>query len=153
MTSDPAKAWEIAESIKTCFLLTGQKQMPMSSMPRKEEGAIYFLTDAGSEKVADIDKDAGVQLSYANHSGNEFLFIEGEATVSDDRVKIKDLWSPFAKAWWDSPDDPDIRLITVVPNSAEFWDGPHSLVAAAKMLFAAASEGRPDMGANRETNI
>ncbi|EJN04197.1 pyridoxamine 5'-phosphate oxidase family protein [Phyllobacterium sp. YR531] len=153
MTSDPKKAWDIAESVKTCFLLTGKKQVPMSAMPRREEGAIYFLTDAGSEKVADIEADPGVQLSFTNHSGNEYLFIDGDATVSDDRSKIKDLFSPFAKAWWDSPDDPNIRLITVVPNTAEFWDGPNSVIAAAKMLFAAASGGRPDMGENRETNM
>lgn len=153
MTSDPKKAWDIAESIRTCFLLTGEKQVPMSSMPRREEGAIYFLTDAGSEKITDIEKDTGVQLSYANHSGNEFLFVQGEAAISDDRAKIKDLWSPFAKAWWESAEDPNIRLITVVPNSAEFWDGPNSLVAAAKMLFAVASGERPDMGDNKETNM
>ena len=32
---------------------------------------------------------------------------------TDDRAKIRELWSSFDKAWWDSADDPDIRLLVV----------------------------------------
>src|SRR5690606_23732389 len=99
-------------------------QMPMSPIVRKEEGAIYFLTDARSDKVGEIGGEETVQLTFSDHSANDYLVVEGQAQVSNDREKIRDLWNAFAKAWWDSADDPNIRLIAVSPIRAEFWDGP-----------------------------
>lgn len=151
--SDPVRAWKIAENCRVCFFGLSDHQMPMSPIIRKDEGAIYFLTDARSEKVQEVGVEHVVQLTFSDHSANDYLFIEGDAQVSNDREKIRDLWSPFAKAWWDSPDDPNIRLITVSPNRAEFWDGPGNITASAKMLFAAATGGRPDMGDNRKTGM
>jgi hypothetical protein len=46
--NDTQKAWKIAESIGVCFLSTGDSQYPMAAMVRKEEEAIYFLTDAST---------------------------------------------------------------------------------------------------------
>lgn len=148
---DNQKAWDIAESIGICFLGTGTNQYPMAAMVRKDEGAIYFLTDVGSEKITEIGNGKSVQLTFSDKGSNEFLFVEGNASVSNDRRKIAELWTAFAKAWWESAEDPAIRLVTVAPTRAEFWDGPNRLVAATKMLFAAATGGRPDMGENRKT--
>lgn len=151
--SDPHIAWRIAEKGGTCFLSFDGKQIPMSPIVRKDEGAIYFLSDAQSGQVRSIGADTTVQLTFSHHSANDYLFIEGAAQVSNDREKIRDVWSVFAKAFWDSPDDENIRLITVSPNRAEFWDGPNSMTAAVKMLFAAATGDRPDMGENRKTGM
>ncbi|GGA51091.1 hypothetical protein GCM10011385_00420 [Nitratireductor aestuarii] len=151
--SDPEKAWKIAENTRACFFSVSGHQMPMSAIVRKDEGAIYFLTDANSEKVGEIQDDHTVQLSFADHSANDYLVVEGQAQVSNDREKIRELWSTFAQAWWDSPEDPNIRLISVSPNSAEFWDGPGSITASAKMLFAAVTGGRPDMGEKKHTGM
>ena len=46
------------------------------------------------------------------------------------------LWTAANKAWWNGPDDPHIRLITVDPADAELWKGPNRLVAGAKLLAA-----------------
>jgi general stress protein 26 len=148
--NDTQKAWQIAESIGVCFLSTGDSQYPMAALVRKEEEAIYFLTDARSEKIAEISNGKSVQLSFSDKSSNEFLFMEGDAKVSDDRDKIADLWTTAAKAYWDSANDPAIRL---VPNRAQFWDGPNKIVGMSKMLFAAARGGGPDMGDNRKTSM
>ena len=74
------------------------------------------------------------------------MTISGQARVSNDRAKIKELWSPFAKAWWDSADDPDIRLVTFTPEAAEVWEGPSKLIAYAVMLTAAATGAKPPVG-------
>jgi general stress protein 26 len=151
--SDPEKAWKIAENTRACFFSVSGHQMPMSAIVRKDEGAIYFLTDANSEKVGEIKDDHTVQLTFSDHSANDYLVVEGQAQVSNDREKIRELWSTFAQAWWDSPEDPNIRLISVSPTRAEFWDGPGSITASAKMLFAAVTGGRPDMGENKQTGM
>lgn len=151
--TDPQRAWNIAESSRVCFYGWNGKQVPMSAIVRQKEGAIYFLTDASSDKVTDVNGATTVQLTFSDHSANDYLFVEGQAQVSNDRAKIKELWTPFAKAWWDSENDPNIRLIVVSPNRAEFWDGPGSIAATAKMLLAAVTGDKPDMGENRETGM
>src|SRR5690606_11875114 len=87
-----------------------------------------------------------VSLGYADPGGSNYLAIAGTAALSHDRALIKELWSPFAKAWWVSADDPDIRVLTVDPERAEIWDGPNKLAAAAVMLASAVTGGQPDMG-------
>ncbi|MCL7998224.1 pyridoxamine 5'-phosphate oxidase family protein [Brucella sp. 21LCYQ03] len=151
--TDSQRAWKIAEDNRVCFFGWNGKQVPMSPLVRKDEGNIYFLADAASEKVTDIQGKSAVQLTFSNESANDYLFVEGEALVSNDRAKIKELWTPFAKAFWDSEDDPSIRLIAVSPRHAEFWDGPGSIAATVKMLYASVTGNKPDMGDNRETGM
>lgn len=151
--TDPQKAWKIAEANRVCFYGWNGKQVPMSPIVRKDEGVIYFLADASSDKVTDLGSPADVQLTFSDQSANDYLLVTGNAKISNDIEKIKELWTPFAKAWWDSENDPNIRLIVVSPTHAEFWDGPGAVTAAAKMLFAAVTGDRPDMGENRETGM
>lgn len=65
-----------------------------------------------------------------------------------DRAWIKELFSTPAKAWWDSADDPNIRVLKVTPDDAEFWDTPGSVISYVKMAAAAAVGTRPNIGEN-----
>ena len=68
-----------------------------------------ILIDAGSGKSWQIAKYPMVLLAFADNSSTKFASVSGRATVADDRAKIAELWSPLAKAWWDSADDPAIQ--------------------------------------------
>jgi len=151
--TDQKRAWKIADNNRVCFYGWNGKQVPMSPIVREEENAIYFLADADSDKITDITGNSSVQLSFSDESANDYLLVEGNAAVSNDRQKIEELWTPFAKAFWDSHEDPDIRLIVVTPSQAEFWDGPGTMAAKAKMLVAAVTGNKPDMGDNRLTKM
>jgi general stress protein 26 len=59
------------------------------------------------------------------------------------------LWGTPAKAW-DSPDDPNIRVLKVTPQEAEFWEESGATVSTIKMAAAALTGDRPDMGDNRK---
>jgi general stress protein 26 len=73
--------------------------------------------------------------------------------VSNDRERIKELWSTPAKAWWDSPDDLSIRVLKVTPSFAEYWDSPGTIVSYIKMAAAAVSNTKPDMGDNEKVDM
>lgn len=151
------KAWELAESIMFCMFVTwdGERQRarPMATTPDKDEHAIYMLTDEESAKSHQVDKFPVVTLAYADKSHNEFVSITGRAEVSNDREKIRELFNPFTKAWWDSPEDPQIRVIKVTPEDAEYWDSPSGAAARMKMLAAAVTGGRPNMGDNSKVDL
>ena len=66
---------------------------------------------------------------------------------------IHDLFSTPAKAWWDSAEDPNIRVLTITPSDAEFWDSPGTVISYVKMAAAAATGSRPDLGDNRKVSM
>lgn len=158
MTTDNAqnvdRAWELMKKITFAMLVTrdGDKlrARPMSAYLERENNAIYFLTDARRHKDDEIAKNPGINLSFADAGSQKYVSLTGTAVVSNDRAKIKELFSTEAKAWWDSAEDPNIRVLKVTPDDAEFWDSPGTVISYVKMAAAAVSGTRPEIGDNRK---
>lgn len=146
------RCWELAEDIDFCMFVTwdGERQQarPLSARVRRNEHAIYFLVSAEGHKNGQIERFPVVNMAFADIKAMNFVSISGTARLSADRAKIRELWSDFDKAWWDSAEDPDIRLLTVTPERAELWDSPGRLVAFTAMLTAAVTGAKPDFGDN-----
>ncbi|TDR45033.1 general stress protein 26 [Tahibacter aquaticus] len=144
------RAWEIAGSLRTSLLTTYDgtqpRIRPMAGAVRREEHAIYFMTESTSPKITQLERHPIATAAFADDSGNKFVTFTGTAVVSNDREKIREIWTPFAKAWWDSPDDPIIRLITLHPTEAELWDSPGKLLATVIMLSAVVTGAKPKVG-------
>ena len=151
------RVWEVAEDIDFCMFVTwdGDRQQarPLSSRVFRDEHAIYFLVSADGHKIEQVERFPVVNLAYADTGAMKYVSISGTAHVSNDRAKIKDLWSNFDKAWWDDENDPDIRLLTVSPERAELWDSPGKAIALATMLTAAVTGAKPKMGDNATVSI
>jgi len=158
MTDDNARnvdrVWELMKKIGFAMLVTcdGDKlrARPMSAYLKRDENAIYFLTDARHHKDEEIARDPSVNLSFADAGGQKYVSVTGTAVVDNDRAKIKELFSTPAKAWWNSADDPNIRVLKITPDDAEFWDSPGSVIAYVKMAAAAVTGTRPEIGDNRK---
>jgi general stress protein 26 len=148
------RVWELAKKISICMLATRDgediRARPMGAYVRREEHAVYFLTDARRHKDEEIKANPNVCLAFADASDQKYVAMTGRAEVSNDRARIRELWSTPAKAWWDSPDDPNIRVLKVTPKDAEYWDSPGTVVSYVKMAAAAATGTRPDLGENRK---
>jgi len=142
------RAWDLAESIRLCMFTTwdgkGMQARPMDSNVDAEKGEVYFLTDVEGGKVDQLKKYPEIVLSFSG--ATKFVTMNGKAKVSNDRAKIKQVWTATSKAWWDSADDPAIRLITFTPHQAELWDGPNFLVTTVLMLAAAVTGAKPKIG-------
>jgi general stress protein 26 len=157
------KAWHLAEKIRIALLTSwdGEQQRirPLSANVDRDADVIQFLIGAhGGTTLAEatgapaltlveqVKKFPTVTLAFADHGSHDYVTITGQAVVSNDRARIKELWTPFAKAWWDGADDPEIRLLTVTPENAEIWEGPNQLIATAIMLTAAVTGAKPAVG-------
>lgn len=154
---DIARTWELMEKIRFCMLSTFDgtdiRSRPMAAHVEPLENAIYFLTDVDGHKDDEIEESANVNLAFADSKGQKYVSVTAEATVSNDRERIRELWSTPAKAWWDSADDPSIRVLKVTPKFAEYWDSPGTVVSYIKMIAAAVSDSRPDMGTNVKVTL
>lgn len=151
------RVWELAKRIGIAMFVTWdgneQRARPLAATIEKDEGAVYFLTDVNGEKDDQIAEFPHVSVTFADHKHAKYVALSGKASVSNDREKIKELWSPFAKAWWDSPEDPSIRVIRLVPNDAELWDSPGRIVTTISMLAAAVTGRSPKIGENAKVTL
>lgn len=154
---DIDRAWDLMKKIGFAMLVThdGSKlrARPMSAHLERENDAIYFLTDARRHKDEEIARNPNVNLSFADAGDQKYISVTGTAVVSNDRAKIKEIFSMPAKAWWDSPDDPNIRVLKITPDDAEFWDSPGSVISYVKMAAAAVTGTRLDIGVNRKVSM
>lgn len=149
------RAWEIARSIGICMLVTTgggrSRARPMGATVKPDEHAIYLLTDS-DDIVRELEQPRAL-LTFSDTGGNKYVCLSGRADVERNPAKVKELWGVMAKAWWDSPDDPAIRVVTITPDEAELWDSPGKLIAGVKMLAAAATGSRPDLGETARVRI
>ncbi len=130
------RVWELAEDINICMFVTwdGERQR-------------------ARPLAANVDRDEHAILAFADTGGNKYVSVTGEATVSNDRARIAGLWTPDNETFWDSKDDPDIRLITVRPEDAEVWDSPGMIATTVKMLTAAVAGAKVKLGNNRKVTM
>lgn len=157
----PAEAvdriWKLAEEIDICMFVTWDGQYnrarPLSARVSREENAIYFLVNDHSAKNKQLSTYPKVTLAWSDSRHYKYATISGSAAVTNDRKKIADLWEKTDAAWWDNADDPEIRLITVKPDEGELWDSPGLVVATAKMMFAAVTGSKPDVGDNAKVDL
>jgi general stress protein 26 len=151
------RVWELMEKIDFCMFVTwdGERQQsrPLSARVHREEDAVYFLVTEGSRKLEQIAKFPTVTMAFADTGSMKFVSVSGEASVSNDRGKIAELWSEFDKAWFEDENDPAIRLLTVRPDVAELWDSPAKPIALTAMLVSAVTGAKPKFGDNATVEL
>ncbi|HXI08581.1 MAG: pyridoxamine 5'-phosphate oxidase family protein [Bradyrhizobium sp.] len=151
------RAWELMKKIGFAMLVTRDgdrlRARPMSAYIQREINTIFFLTDARRHKDDEIAQNPSVNLSFADASSQKYVSVTGTAVVANDRAKIKELFTTPAKAWWDSAEDPNIRVLKFTPDDAEFWDSPGTVISYVKMAAAAVTNTRPDIGENRKVSL
>ena len=99
---------------------------PMTTLEATEGGSLWFFGVRESELVSEARADPRVGLAYANNADGSYAYVNGRCFLRDDRAKVEQLWSKLHQAWYDGPDDPDLQLIEVRLESAEYWDSPDS---------------------------
>jgi len=103
------------------------RSRPMSTQQVEFDGDLWFFTRESAPKVEEVENDRRVNLSYASPEDQRYVSVSGTAQVVRDRQKIEELWSPALKAWFPKGlEDPDIALLRVRVEQAEYWDSPSS---------------------------
>ena len=120
---------------------------PMACIARPEENRIYFVTRVDAA-VGEIGGSVPVNLGFSDTHKNTYLSVAGTASSSQDRAKLRELWSVWVEAWLpQGPDGDDVALVTVEPEEARLWDATSSnLIYVAKVLKAVATQSPPHAG-------
>ena len=101
--------------------------------------ALAFAREGASVVAADVSENPQVNVAFSNNKNSEWTSIAGSASVLFDRAKAEELWSPAIKVWFpDGPDSPDLALLRVRAESAQYWESPggkvRQLIGAARAV-------------------
>ena len=119
------------------------------------EGVLWFFTAADSSKVTEIGADHHVNLSYSDPSRHYYASVSGMGTITRDKEKMAEFWSPMVKAWFPKGlDDPNLVLLKVSVEKAEYWDASGNPLQRLAAFTKALVQGDPsDLGENKKIDV
>ena len=151
------KLADLIEGIRMAMLTTldpsvgALRARPMAVQNERFDGKLFFFTDKTSAKVCEAEGSPGVCVAFADPGSNTYVSASGPAHVSTDRALMERFYSPFVKAWFpEGLEDPDISLLVVDVQHAEYWDSPSSTLVQLYGFVKAKLTGTPAEGGENE---
>jgi general stress protein 26 len=159
-SDDVKKLGKLIQDIQYAMLTTAMpdgtlRSRPMATQKAEFDGTLWFFTDRESGKVHEVEQDRHVNVAYADTAANTWVSVSGTANVVTDKPTIRDKWTSGMKAWFpDGPDDPNVALLKVTVQQAEYWDQPSSKMVQLIGLVKATVVGeRYEPGENKKINL
>ena len=145
---DADKIWSLIKSAKFAMLVTEDgghlRGRPMAASQKDFDGTLWFFTRASSHKVNEVADDNRVCVTYAEPSRQDYVSLSGKAALVRDQAEIDRHWSAILKAWFpNGKDDPEVALLKITVEQAEYWDTPNSRIVQLFGYAKAAITGQP----------
>jgi general stress protein 26 len=138
----------LIEGIKVGMLATtgadgSMRSRPLQTLLMDAQARLWFFVEAESPKTEEMEAhDHQVCLSYADPGRMSYVSVSGTGRLVRDRGLMRELWTPFAKAWFPrGVDDPSLALLEVRLDKAELWDAPGSATMRMSGLVKALATG------------
>jgi general stress protein 26 len=123
------------------------RPMGLVGDPTTFGGALWFFSDDRSRKVEEIARRPRASLVLQSDDASRYLHFVGHAAVVEDRVRMRELYTPLLRTWFpDGLDDPHLTLIRFDAERAEFWDSPGGMLQVLAAFTKAVVTGRPGQG-------
>jgi general stress protein 26 len=129
---------------------------PMALQDVEFDGDLWFFTYSDSDLVQQVRISPQVNVSFSDSKQQAWVSVSGTAAQVDDPAKAKQLWNPLLKAWFpDGLDTPNLTLVKVTGETAEYWEAAHSSRVVTMLGYAkAAVTGKtPDAGENETVHL
>jgi len=128
LENEAAKYKRVIQKIKTGMMVTRYqtdiKARPMATIKVDDNGDLWFFTNEFSEKARETAGGNEVVITYSHPTSNDYIVVNGIATVITDKEKIKELWQPVIRMWFPRGlNDTKLCLLKVEPLEVEYWSG------------------------------
>ena len=130
---------------------THHHMQPMSHTADPETGTLWFIGAHGTDLVRSIHPGSTAHFNVVGKNHNFWACAAGSISLSDDKSRLDEVWSPMAAAWFDQGKaDPDIALIRLDLRDAEMWTAEAGPLAFGLEIVRANlnAEKKPDIGEN-----
>lgn len=150
--SDITKIAELIRGIKFAMVTFVNHEghlhsAPMTTQDEEFNGTVWFIGAKDSDLVRSIPGNAQVNLGYSDPAGHNYVSINGTAELVTDQAKLDELWSEGYNAFFEQgKEDPNIQLIKVTGNGAQYWEGSGRIVSIIKMAKAAITGDTAKLG-------
>ena len=134
---------------------------PMATQSRSGVADFWFVTDAETHKLDELEADPHVNLSFYRDRTREWVSVSGTARVVRDRARIHELYQPDWLAWFEDkggerdggPDDPRITLVLVDAHTVVYMksDTPRPVVLF-EVVKGIVTGQAPNIGSTRVLN-
>jgi len=147
---------DLIKDVKVAMLCTVEadgclRSRPMMTQKTDFNGQLWFFTGLDSAKVHEVEREHHVNVSYASPDKDVYVSVSGMARLTRDRAKLEELWNPIHKAWFPKGlDDPNIALLCVDVDKAEYWDAPSGKLVQLAGFVKALATGEPYRGEGSE---
>ena len=120
------------------------RSRPMATLKAPFEGDLWFFTRASAPKADEIRDNDKVNVSFSDGDDNRYLSISGTASLVRDTARLEQLWSGRLKNWFpDGKKDPDLALLRVKVDRAEYWDAKTASMVLLAGLVQSSLGGDP----------
>ncbi len=158
--------YELINSIDIAMMTTRRSDgllvsRPMATQRCESVADIWFVTSIDTHKIEELERDPHVALAYYNDKTKEWVSVSGLASITQDRKKIRELYKPDWKAWFDDqgngkdggPEDPRLALILVEAVTAHYMKSKHSRPRTIFEIATGVLTGtKPDVGREEHLN-
>lgn len=131
---------------------------PMQTQEHRPGVDVWFMSSVETGKIDEIRANPEVNLTYNSDKTKEWISISGTATLTQDNHRIRELYQPNWKAWFENqggqldggPNDPRIVLIEVEAHEVTYFkvDEPRPVVLF-QIAKAMLTKGVPELGSLR----
>ncbi|GIP16588.1 general stress protein [Paenibacillus montaniterrae] len=149
------KVRSLIKGIEIAMLTTvtseGLVSRPMKTQELEFDGDLYFLTMKSTGKYEELQQNPHVNVVYV---GASYVSIRGTAQLLDDREKIKEYWNTaYEKMLKTTSDDPNLILIKVHAETAEYWDTGNWLKSILELVYQLTGKESKETNINNQINL
>ncbi|MGP9538340.1 pyridoxamine 5'-phosphate oxidase family protein [Brachybacterium sp. AOP43-C2-M15] len=125
---------------------------PMAVQGVTEDADVWFFVGLHGGQADALRGDPHVNLAVAE--AGSWLSVAGRARFVEDRSVVEQLWNDGAGAYFPGgPDDPDLGLLEVSGDSAQFWGLPGGKVAGLAQIVKSRVLGDRPAGGTDTTEL
>jgi general stress protein 26 len=161
-----SQLYELIDEIEIALMTTRREDgslvsRPMATQARSAGTDLWFVTNAETAKIDELEHDPNVNIAYYKNGTYEFVSVSGVARLSRDPARIRELYSPDWRAWFGDeggarnggPEDPRLVLVLVEAQSATYLKAKHGkAVTLFNVVKGAVTGQRPDVGTSGDLN-
>ncbi len=140
------KLVEIIKDIKVAMLTThvpdGLESRPLSVTEVGSDADVWFFTTASSDVAKQVSKDQEANAAFSNDKC--WVSLSGKAKLVTDVAKKKELWNSAVAAFSShEPESPELVLIQLESDSAQYWENPGGVLSLATSWVKGKVTGEP----------
>ncbi|PWH07211.1 general stress protein [Brachybacterium endophyticum] len=125
---------------------------PMTAQEVTDDADVWFFVGLQGDQADALHGNPHVNIAVAK--AGTWLSVAGRVEFVDDRAKIDELWDDEAGAYFEhGKEDPNVGLIRVTSDSAQFWGLPGGRASALAKITKARLTGQKPGGSSATTEL